>query len=101
MYIRFTRRILALLLFEGFAFLFLCSSMTQAETAATGANTGAVTDPSGDAVANVLVTATNGGTSQARGKKTGADRVYKFSLLPLGDYRVRFTAPGFMIAGME
>jgi hypothetical protein len=41
---------------------------------------GVVTDPSGGAVANVLVTATNKGTSQAREEKTGADGVYKFSL---------------------
>src|SRR6202522_3050921 len=92
---RFARRILAALLLAGFALLFLCPSMTQAQTAATGAITGTVTDPSGGGVANVLVTATNKGTSQAREQKTGADGVYKFSLLPPGDYRLKFTATGF------
>ena len=58
---------------------------------------GVVTDPSGSAVANVLVTATNEGTSRAREEKTGADGVYKFSLPP-GDYFVKFTATGFKTA---
>jgi predicted porin len=62
---------------------------------------GTVTDSSGDAVANVLVTATNKGTSQARKEKTGADGVYKFSSLPSGDYRVKFTATGFKTAEIE
>ena len=52
---------------------------------------GVGTDPSGRAVANVLVTATNKGTSQAREKKTGADGVYKFSLRP-GDYPAKLIA---------
>ena len=61
---------------------------------------GVVTDPSGGAVANVLVTATNKGTSQAREEKTGADGVYKFSLPP-GDYAVKFIATGFKTADIE
>ncbi len=100
-YTRFAGPILAVLLFACFAALFLCPSMTRAQTAATGALTGTVTDPSGGAVANVLVTATNKGTSQARKEKTGADGVYKFSLLPPGDYRVKFTGTGFKTANIE
>jgi predicted porin len=98
---RFARRILTVLLLAGFADLFLCLSMTRAQTAATSAITGAVTDPSGGAVANVLVTATNKGTRQAREEKTGADGVYKFSLLAPGEYRVKFTATGFKTAEVE
>jgi predicted porin len=98
---RFARRISAVFLLAGFAVLFLCPSMTQAQTAATGAITGKVTDPLGGAVANVLFTATNNGTSQAREEKTGTDGVYKFSLLPPGDYRVKFTATGFKTADIE
>jgi predicted porin len=98
---RFARRILAVLLWAGFAVLFLCPSMTQAQTATAGAITGTVTDPSGGRVANVLVTATNKATSQTREEKTGADGVYKFSQLPPGDYRLKFTATGFKIADIE
>jgi predicted porin len=97
-YTRFARRIFAVLLLTGFAVLFLCPSLTRAETAATGVDTGTVADPSGGAAANVVVMATNNGTSQARDEKTGATGGYKFSLLPLGDYRVKFTAVNFMTA---
>ena len=69
--------------------------MTQAQTNVTGAITGTVTGPFARVVANVVVTATNKGTSQARKQKTSADGMYKFSMLPPGDYRVKFAAPGF------
>jgi hypothetical protein len=68
---------------------------------ASSSLSGVVTDPSGGAVAKVLVAATNKGTSQAREEKASADGVYKFSLLSLGDYRVRFTAASFKTAGIE
>jgi predicted porin len=61
---------------------------------------GVVTDPSGGVVANVLVTASNQGTSQAREEKTGADGVYKLSLRP-GNYPVRFIATGLKSADIE
>jgi len=77
------------------------SALAHAQTAATGAITGTVTDSSGGAVANVAVTATNKGTNQERTDKTGADGVYKFSLLPPGDYRVKFAASGFKSATVE
>jgi predicted porin len=97
---RFERRILAVSLFAGFAVL-LCPSQTQGQTPAAGAISGAVTDPSGGGVANALVTATNKGTKQAHKEKTGANGGYKFSLLPPGDYRVKFTAVGFKAADIE
>src|SRR5208282_6058612 len=98
---RLVRRILAILLLGSFAVLFLRPSMTEAQTAATGAITGTVTDASGGGVANVLVTATNKSTRQARKETTGTDGVYRFSMLPPGDYRVRFTATGFKAADIE
>ncbi len=98
---RFARRTLAVLLLVGFAILFLCLSMTEAQAVATSVITGTVTDPSGGTVANVLVTAMNKGTSQARQERTGADGVYRFSLLPSGDYRVKFTATGFKTAEVK
>jgi hypothetical protein len=90
---------LAALLFA--AALLLCAPLSQAQTAATGAITGTVTDPSGGAVANATVTATNKGTNQERDAKTAADGVYKFSFLTPGDYRLKFTAPGFKSSEVE
>jgi predicted porin len=75
--------------------------MTQAQTASTGAITGKVTDPSGGPVANVSVTATRKGSSQAHEERTGPDGVYRFSLLPPGDYRLKFAAAGFKTANID
>jgi hypothetical protein len=92
---RFAGRKLVFSLLAAFAMLLLCVSLAQAQGAGTGAITGTITDPSGGAVANVTVTATNIGTNQSRDAKTGADGVYKFSLLPPGNYRLKFSAAGF------
>ena len=66
----------------------------HAQTAGTGALTGTVADSTGAVVPNATVTATaeNG---QVRTTTTGSDGVYKFNLLPPGNYRVKFEAAGF------
>jgi hypothetical protein len=60
-----------------------------------GQLSGKVTDASGNAVANVSVTATNVDTGQARTATTGADGAYQFDQMPSGNYRVKFEAAGF------
>ena len=69
-----------------------------AQSAGTSGLTGTVTDPSSAAIPNVTVTLTNNGTGQTRTATTGTDGGYKFTLLPPGDYKVKFTATGFKIA---
>ncbi|MGH9717252.1 MAG: TonB-dependent receptor [Candidatus Acidiferrales bacterium] len=69
-----------------------------AQTSATGALTGTVTDPSGAVIAGATVTATNAGTGQTRTVTTDANGAYKFSLLPPGNYDVKFSAQGFKTA---
>ena len=66
-----------------------------AQTAGTGALTGRVIDASGNAVANATVTATSADNGPMRSAITGTDGSYKFELLPLGNYRVKFEAAGF------
>jgi len=95
---RFAGRKWVVSILAGFAMLLLCASLTQAQSGGTGAISGTVTDTSGGAVANVSVTATNIGTNQSREDKTGADGVYKFNLLPPGNYRLKFSAQGFKSA---
>ncbi len=67
----------------------------KAQTNATGALSGIVTDSSGAVVPNVTVTVTSTDTGQARTTTTGADGSYNFGLLSPGPYRVKFEATGF------
>src|SRR6516164_2635820 len=76
----------------------LFASHLMAQSAGTGALTGTVTDMGGGIVAGATVTLTSTDTNQTRTVTTGADGVYKFSLLPPGTYRVRFSATGFKTA---
>ncbi len=69
--------------------------LLSAQTASTGALTGTVKDPSGAVIPNATVTLTSIDTGQARTNTTGADGIYKFNLLPPGNYRVRIEAAGF------
>lgn len=73
----------------------LCATMAHAQSSGTGAISGIVTDPQGKAVPNATVTATSLGTGQERTTTTGSEGDYKFSLLPPGGYRLKFTAAGF------
>ncbi|MBV9506360.1 MAG: TonB-dependent receptor, partial [Acidobacteriia bacterium] len=75
--------------------LFLSVVCAMAQSAGTGALTGAVTDPSGAAIPNVTVTLTNTETGQVRTATSGTDGVYRFALLSPGTYRVKFAAAGF------
>jgi hypothetical protein len=82
----------------GCALLMLCVPPLAAQSAGTGALAGTVTDPSGGAIPGVTVTLTSIDTNQTRTAITGTDGIYKFSLLPPGSYRVRFSANGFKTA---
>ena len=84
--------------FACLAALCVFASVVHAQSSGTGALTGTVSDQSGKSVPNATVTLTNSGTNQERSTTTGADGVYKFSLLSPGTYRVRFAAAGFKSA---
>src|SRR5437588_9207583 len=77
-----------------FAVLLSLQSL-KAQTPGTGALTGTVKDPSGAVIPSATVTLTSVDTGQARTTMTGADGVYRFSLLPPGNYRVRIESSGF------
>ena len=80
---------LALAMFVVFA------ALLAAQSAGTGALTGTVVDPTGAVAPGVTVVLVSLETNQTRTATTGADGVYKFSLLPPGNYSVRFSASGF------
>lgn len=89
-----TRQCLSLVVLLSVFFLGF-ASVALAQSAGTAGLTGTITDPTGAVVPGVTVTATNTDTNQARTATTGADGTYKFTLLPPGNYRLRFTAKGF------
>ncbi|HEX4003072.1 MAG TPA: carboxypeptidase-like regulatory domain-containing protein [Candidatus Acidoferrales bacterium] len=66
-----------------------------AQTSNTGALSGTVTDPSGGVIVGATVTATNLATGQTRTATTSSTGSYQISLLPPGNYSVRFDAAGF------
>jgi hypothetical protein len=71
------------------------TALLFAQTQPAGTLTGKLTDESGAAVANATVTATNIDSGQTRTATTAADGGYQFTLLPPGNYRVKFEAAGF------
>ena len=69
-----------------------------AQSAGTGALTGTVSDMTGGVIGNAAVTLTNADTNQARATTTSTNGSYRFTLLPPGNYRVKFAAAGFKTA---
>jgi hypothetical protein len=80
------------------AMLLAMAPALVAQSAGTGALTGTVTDPTGSVVPGASVTLVSTETNQTRTTTTGTDGSYRFSLLPPGTYRVRFSATGFRTA---
>ncbi len=77
-----------------FALLF-SAGLALAQVGGTGSIEGTVTDPSGAAVANASVTATNVATGTVTARKTTDAGFFVLPLLPAGDYTVTVTATGF------
>ena len=82
-------------LFACAVLLFSCTAVLHAQTSNTGALTGTVTDPSGGVIVGATVTVTNLATGQMRTATTNSTGSYQISLLPPGNYSVRFDAKGF------
>ena len=78
--------------------MFVGATRVQAQSASTGGLVGTVSDPSGGVIAGATVTATSLGTGQSRTTTTDANGAYRFSLLPPGNYDVKFSASGFKTA---
>src|SRR5437879_13668473 len=70
----------------------------MAQTASTGALTGTVMDSSGAVLPGVMVTTTSVDTAQTRSVITGEDGTYRVTLLPPGNYSVKFELTGFTTA---
>src|SRR5215831_11076880 len=64
----------------------------------TGTILGTVTDPSGAAIPNVAITATNTETNEARTFITDAEGFYRINAIQSGTYTITATAPSFRTA---
>ena len=74
------------------ALVFAMAAFGQNENATL---TGRVTDPTGLGVSNADVVLTERATGAARSTKTAVEGIYRFDLLPPGDYSIKVTASGF------
>jgi hypothetical protein len=76
--------------------LIVASAVCFGQAAAiNGQIVGTVADPSGAAVAGASVRARNVGTGFTQTVTTSEGGLYRFNVLPLGDYEVKVEAPGF------
>src|SRR5512132_1496754 len=66
-----------------------------AQSASTGALTGSVTDSTGAVLQNAKITLRNYGTGETRTAITNQAGLYRFSLLPPGEYELRVEVVGF------
>lgn len=82
--------------------LILSAGVTEAhaQTTATGSVVGTVSDSSGAIVPNVTVELTQVSTGTKRNAITDNIGVYRFSLLPPGNYAATFSAPGLSVLEM-
>src|SRR5438067_2075063 len=75
-----------------------CLPLSQAQTAASGAISGTVTDPSGAVVEGAKITATNNATGAATTVISSHSGSYLIPLLLPGSYRVEASKQGFKIS---
>lgn len=76
-------------------FILLAGLVWPAHAQSTATLQGMVTDPAGGAVPNAKVVATNEGTVVQSNTTTDSAGAFLFSSLPIGLYKVEFSAPGF------
>src|SRR5690348_2936483 len=92
---RCSRHKLIFVLQIAFCLLLWSDKSLVAQTAATGALKGAITDPSASVVPGVSIKVTSHATGQARTATTQGNGTYLVPLLPPGEYSVEASAKGF------
>lgn len=78
-----------------FVLIIICSIAAWSQTRDTASLLGNVTDTQGAAIVGASVTLTNVATGRVRNIATDADGRYKFSLLPVGSYRMNVEQASF------
>ena len=75
--------------------ILLFASPGDSQTAGTGSIQGAIADPTGAVVQNASVTLTDAATGAQHKTTSGADGLYSFPNIPIGNYNLDVSAPGF------
>jgi hypothetical protein len=91
-------KLLAVVLFVAFS---LCSSLPLTAQVVTGSISGTVTDPSGAVVDGANVLLTNEATNATAHATTSASGGFRFTLLPVGHYRLDVSKEGFRKLRMQ
>jgi len=78
----------------------MLASSLSAQTPSAGILTGRLTDSAGAPIVDATVTATNTNSGQTKVAATGTDGSYQFTMLPPGNYRLKFEAMGFQTLEM-
>lgn len=78
-----------------FGLLLVATTRQVAAQGTTGKVTGVVTDPTGAVVPNAAVVVTNVATDISHQTASDSSGVYQVLQLPIGNYKVTVTAPGF------
>lgn len=76
-------------------FVALCAAVAAHGQAVTANLQGVITDASGAVVAGATISANNTETGIQRSTETNADGLYRFNLLPRGQYQVQAKKTGF------
>lgn len=92
----YARKLLPVLMSALIALVFTIPAAAQ--SLVSGDVTGIISDPSGAVVPSATVTLKNTGTGQTQTATTNSSGVYRFSLLPPGQYTVTANAAGFQNA---
>jgi hypothetical protein len=83
------------MLFLTFAALILLGAASTVHAQSTGVIRGTITDPSGAAIANATVTATDMATNTRRTAASNGSGIFVFPDLPIGTYALKIAATGF------
>jgi hypothetical protein len=76
-------------------FIALMSCLATMGQVLKGSISGTAADPNGAVIPGATVKATNTETGAQLKTTTGNEGVFRFNLIPAGNYRVEITAPGF------
>lgn len=81
--------------------LFTAGMLFPQAQSSSGDLRGVVVDPTGGAIANATLTASDDSRGISRAEKSNSSGEFEFQLLPPGQYRLRVESPGFSVKNLD